>query len=131
MRIAMLLVVTACAAAPMPIVVETTPAAAAPAEPPAPMGDPPACANVAGTWEVDGCGGDTCKIRQRGCSTSLACGGGAKSYSGSVQGDEVTYTGENVAGMTATCRATVRGDTMKGSCSSAGLPSCRFTATRE
>src|SRR5262245_18733142 len=124
MKLAMWVLVAACAAtAPVPTVVEATPAV--------PVESKGACADVAGTWEVEGCGGAGCRTRRRGCATSLECDGGVKSYTGSVSGHEVTYSGQNAVGITATCRATVRGDSMKGSCSAPGLPSCRFTATRQ
>jgi hypothetical protein len=93
--------------------------------------DPGPCANVAGTWEVSGCGDDECVIAQTGCSTSLDCDSGTASYSGSVSGSNVSFAGRNAAGLQATCGATVNGSSMSGTCTSAGLPSCGFSASRQ
>lgn len=89
------------------------------------------CVNVAGEWEVDGCGGDSCTIVQDGCAAALDCDSGTASYSGSVSGSRVSFAGRNALGQQASCSATVSGGAMSGSCTPQGLPSCSFTARRQ
>lgn len=89
------------------------------------------CANIVGIWAIDGgCGADVCTISQNGCTTSLLCGSGSVSYTGSLSGDQVTYSGESGGGLESTCQGTVNGGTMTGTCTSS-LGSCPFSAQRQ
>jgi hypothetical protein len=70
-------------------------------------------------------------ISQRGCAVDLRCRGGSVSYEGSVSGGAVEFAGESGAGIPATCRATITGATMRGTCTPRALPdlpTCGFTA---
>lgn len=89
------------------------------------------CTNIAGTWGVTGaCGPDNCVVTQNGCSTNFSCGGGSHSYTGSVSGNSVSYSGQTAGGVPATCSGTVSGATMSGTCSGAGA-SCTFAAAKQ
>jgi hypothetical protein len=89
-----------------------------------------ACGNIAGRWGIQGsCGADICDITQTGCSTALNCGGGAASYTGSITGNNFTYSGTAGGGTPATCNGVLAGNTMSGSCTVGGFP-CDFTGQR-
>jgi hypothetical protein len=89
------------------------------------------CANIAGTWAVSGdCGPDTCVISQTGCSTTFACSAGSAAYTGSVNGDSVSYSGTSATGAPGSCSGTVSGAVINGTCVSQGNPACAFTATK-
>lgn len=101
-----------------------TPAAATPAAP-----SNAACENIAGTWTTGGtCGPDTCVITQNGCTTNFRCSDGAASYTGTVTGTSVAYAGL-ANGKPGSCRGTVKGRTIAGTCQTAGV-TCAFTATK-
>jgi len=89
------------------------------------------CTNISGTWGTTGsCGPDTCVITQNGCSTNFSCGGGATSYTGSVNGSNVSYAGKTAGGVDGSCTGTVQGNTMSGTCSVGGA-TCNFSAAKE
>lgn len=89
------------------------------------------CVDIAGTWTISGaCGPDTCVITQSGCSTSFSCSGGSGSYTGSVSGSKVDYSGKSGTGVQGTCTGTVSGNTITGTCTPQGLPQCSFTAKK-
>lgn len=94
--------------------------------------DESSCVKVGGRWEISGtCGPDVCSISQRGCKVSLQCRSGSAARAGSVSGRVVDFSGESAVGVVATCRGTVTGNTMKGTCtphSAQGLATCAFTA---
>ena len=95
-----------------------------------PSPDAGLCQNLAGTWVVSGtCGPSLCVITQSGCATNFACSG-ASSYTGTVSGDDVTYTGQTSSGAPGTCQATTNGVTLTGTCTVEGL-TCSVTATKE
>jgi hypothetical protein len=105
--------------------------------PPPPDGKPTAkeaspCVKVGGRWEISGtCGPDVCSISQRGCKVSLRCRSGSAARAGSVSGRVVDFSGESAVGLVATCRGTVTGNTMQGTCTphgAQGLATCSFTA---
>jgi hypothetical protein len=90
------------------------------------------CVEVGGRWEISGtCGTDVCSISQRGCKVSLRCRGGSAARAGSVSGRVVDFSGASGVGLAATCRGTVTGKTMQGTCTphgAQGLVTCAFTA---
>jgi hypothetical protein len=88
------------------------------------------CAAFAGHWELSGsCGPDECTVTQQGCAVDLRCRGGAVSYRGSIAGNTFEFAGKSAAGIDATCKGTVAGKKLRGSCAMQGVPSCKFTAT--
>jgi hypothetical protein len=93
--------------------------------------DPPACADLAGSWDTDGaCGSDLCTITQNGCAiTQVDCSSGAHSTSGSINGNQFSYTGVSGAGVPATCTGTASGDAITGTCTNAA-GSCAFSGDR-
>jgi hypothetical protein len=87
------------------------------------------CSNVAGTWGITGgCGADVCRISQTGCGTTFDCDG-ARGTSGSVSGSDVTWSGTTAGGVPGTCRGTVGGSTITGTCDVSGA-TCDFVAMR-
>ena len=89
------------------------------------------CSSIAGTWSTGGsCGPDVCVITQNGCNTSFSCGGGSRSYTGSVEGTSVSYSGKTVTGADGTCQGTLQGSTISGTCSVQGA-TCDFNATKQ
>jgi hypothetical protein len=89
------------------------------------------CDSIAGRWVIGGqCGPDLCAITQNGCATTLDCSGGAASYTGSVSGSSLSYSGTAASGAPGTCTGTVSGNTITGSCASAGV-TCTYNATRQ
>ena len=92
---------------------------------------PGACANLAGTWAISGaCGADGCAITQVGCAlTQVQCTSGAHSTSGSVMGNQFSYTGQSGGGAASTCSGTANGNTISGTCSTA-LGPCAFSGSR-
>lgn len=97
-----------------------------------PDADNPACADVHGTWGIEGtCGADFCTFTQAGCAiTAVECNSGAHSTSGTLDGNHFTYDGVSNTGVPATCMGTLSGDTMAGTCDIAGLGTCDFSGTR-
>jgi hypothetical protein len=78
-----------------------------------------ACANIAGSWSVGGsCGPtDTCEITQTGCSATFRCDSGG-SFSGSVTGNTVRWSGLDGDGAFASCTGSVAGSSFSGTCTS-------------
>jgi hypothetical protein len=97
-------------------------------QPDAPPGN---CAMLAGQWDIDGaCGDDNCTITQVGCGiTGVTCTSGSRSTSGSINGNQFSYTGTSGGGAPATCNGTISGATIAGTCTSLGVP-CNFTGAR-
>jgi hypothetical protein len=95
-------------------------------------GNPPdQCDSVAGTWGVTGtCGADICDITQNGCSMALDCSGGVSSFAGSVDGNQVMFTGQTAGGVDGTCDGTITGNTMSVVCVTE-LGTCTFDAIRQ
>jgi hypothetical protein len=94
--------------------------------------DAPTCGNIAGVWAIGGvCGADLCTITQNGCAiTAVDCTSGAESTSGTLDGNDFSYTGTSGAGVPATCEGTLAGDSMSGTCTTAA-GSCAFTGDRQ
>jgi hypothetical protein len=89
------------------------------------------CPNIAGTWRVTGaCGSDSCVITQTNCSTNYSCSDGAASYTGSVSGNSVSYSGTSADGIPGTCTGTLDGTTLTGTCNTGDIM-CAFTATKQ
>jgi hypothetical protein len=89
------------------------------------------CADLSGTWDVTGtCGPDTCVVTQQGCSTSLVCGGGAGSYTGSISGSDASYSGHASDGTPATCEVSVSGGSFSGTCTPQGASQCTVDGAR-
>jgi hypothetical protein len=90
-----------------------------------------ACESIAGIWTIGGgCDADVCSIEQTGCTTSVACGGGALSFTGTVTGDQFSYAGESGGGLNGSCQGTVDGDTITGTCVNT-FGTCSFTGTKQ
>lgn len=97
-------------------------------------GGPPdvGCPDIAGEWQISGtCGPDVCTISQAGCEATLKCSNGASSYTGSIVGQKITYTGKAGNGVPATCSGTLAGDTLAGTCTPVGSPPCSFAASKK
>lgn len=88
------------------------------------------CSNIAGTWTVTGCGLTSCAVSQSGCSSNFTCTGGTKSTSGTVSGNNFSYSGITILGVTGTCSGTVNGTSMTGTCSGGG-GSCTISGTKQ
>ena len=106
-----------------------TPDAGNPGNPDAP---PAACGNIAGTWEITGASGaDLCVITQVGCAiTEVDCVSGAHSTSGTLTGNNFSYTGVSGTGVPATCSGTISGNDIAGTCTT-GPATCPFTGDRQ
>lgn len=91
------------------------------------------CSSIAGTWTFSGaCGADVCVITQNGCATSLSCSGGAASYTGSVSGSDVSYSGKTSAGTAASCTGKLASDgTLSGTCTPTGMAACAFAGAKK
>jgi hypothetical protein len=89
------------------------------------------CADLTGSWEISGgCGADLCTIDQSGCAlTSVSCVSGSESDSGSIDGNDFTYSGTSGGGLPAMCLGTADGDALSGSCETA-QGTCAFTGAR-
>jgi hypothetical protein len=84
------------------------------------------CTDISGTWSISGnCGSFSCTITQNGCSTNFSCANGAASYTGTINGNNVTYSGSQ-----GSCQGTISGTTISGNCTQQGS-SCSYTANKQ
>jgi hypothetical protein len=92
----------------------------------------PDCESIAGRWDIDGpCGDDTCTITQTGCGiTGVTCTSGARSTTGSIEGNAWSYSGVSGLGVPATCSGTLSGDSLTGSCRADDGTVCAITGDR-
>jgi len=133
--LALSLMVAACGGDGTPPGDDTSTPDGHPGSPDAHAGSPDAstssCADLAGVWTISGqCGADLCTITQVGCAiTQLSCTSGAHSTSGTIAGDQFSYTGVSGGGLASTCSGTANGNTLSGSCT-VSVTSCTFTGIR-
>ena len=74
------------------------------------------CENLNGSWAVNGCFSVNCTVAQSDCSITLTCNtlGGDTVFTGSVNGNEVTFANDTGG----SCEGTISGTQMIGTCTS-------------
>ena len=75
------------------------------------------CADVSGTWAINGCATASCTVAQSGCSISLACTTVVLTmvdFTGTVDRSSVAFAND----MGGSCEGTISGDQMIGTCTS-------------
>ncbi len=87
------------------------------------------CEDLAGTWDVTGCGArGQCTVAQQTCSLSVVCSAfliGEETATGTIDTDDFTFMSES-----GTCTGTVSGTVLAGTCTSAADgSSCAVTGT--
>jgi hypothetical protein len=87
------------------------------------------CANVSGSWTINGCATAGCTVAQSGCDISLTCTTvvlSAVDFTGSVNESAVSFAND----MGGSCEGTISGDHMDGTCTSADDGTCDWSADR-
>lgn len=90
------------------------------------------CADFSGTWQVDGsCGPDTCIVTQDAhCGTSIVCDSGVATYTGTVSGNQFTFSGTTPQGTPGSCRGTTDGSTLQANCTVA-IGTCQLSGVKQ
>lgn len=81
------------------------------------------CPQISGNWSLSGCSDTSCTVTQSGCSLTLTCSPSGDTYTGSLSGNDVSFSTASVS-----CAGTVTGTTGSGTCSGGGQ-TCNFTAS--